>query len=307
MYCGFIIGYFGLLIISGEIKTPVLNLPRNLRLWLIAIGPAAIVIPLALSLFWVFGPPSYSLMLLGTIVGATAYFLCHREAPFEVIKVAILVLAIMWTLSISIGCNYPVLGAGMAIVLLTGYLRNILASQAAEGRFQSLWRSGLLVCTAILLVCFVIGRSWHIYKEQPAWKLSCSLSGVLPGGRMIRTNPVTYEYMKELHDTIEGLQGREYAIIPDASIYWVKAPQKNRIPTDWPQDIELPTPALFNRVTRSLESQHGRLVILVAKVTGFSLGDKPVPFGEDHLYKIVPYVQSHFHKVGETQYWTVYE
>ena len=307
MYCGFITGYFGLLIVSGDVKKSVLNLPRYLRLWLIAIGPAVIVIPLALSLFSIFGPLRYSLMLFGMVIGATVYFFCHRETPFEVIKIAFLVLAIMWALSISIGCNFPVLGAGMAIVLLTGYLRNILASQAAEARFQSLWRSGLLVCTAILLVCFVTARSWHIYKEQPAWKLSCSLSGVLPGGRMIRTNPVTYEYLKELHDTIEQLQGREFAIIPDAAIYWIKAPQKNPLPIDWPQNIELPTPALFNRVVQSLESQRGRLVILVAKVTGFSLGDKPAPFGEGGIYTIVPYVQSHFRKVGETQYWAMYE
>ena len=307
MYCGFIAGYFGLLTASGEIKTSALNPPRNLHPWLIAIGPAVIIIPLGLSLFSVFGPPRYSFVLFGMIIGTAIFFLCHREAPLEVIKAAVLVLAIMWTLSISIGCNYPVLGSGIAIVLLAGFLRVILGSQFTEVRFRSLWHSCLLSCTAILLVCFVIGRSWHIYKEQPAWKLSCSLSGVLPGGKMIRTNPVTYEYLKELHDTIEQLQGREYAIIPDDAIYWVKAPQPNRIPSDWPQDIELPTPAFFNRVTRSLESQRGRLTILVSKVTGFSLGDKPVPFGEDHLYKIVPYVQSHFHKVGETQYWTVYE
>jgi hypothetical protein len=304
---GIIIGFFGLLVVFRGLKTPQFNLPRNVWLGLLSVGPAVIILPLAPGMFWISGPLKYSFALFGMIVGTTVYFLCYRKVPFEMIKAAILVLAVMWTVSISLGCNFPVLGAGIAMVLLTGCLRNILASEAAEGRFQILWRSCLLVCTAILLVCFVIGRSWRIYVEQPAWKLTCSLDGVLPGGRMIRTNPVTYEYLKELHDTIEQLQGREFAIIPDDSIYWVKASQKNRLPTDWPHDIELSTPALFNRVTQSLESQRGRLVFLVAKVTGFSLGDKPVPFGKDGIYKIVPYVQSHFHKVGETQYWTVYE
>lgn len=306
---GLVAGYLGLLVVAGGVRTPISYLPLHVRLWLVSAGTAALILPLAFCLVWHEGTTvlNYSLVLFGLIPGAALFFLFHRKAPAQVIQAAILVLASMWTVSISIGCNYPVLGVGIAIVLLTGYLRNILASQAAASRFQSMWRSCLLVCTAILIACFGIARSWHIYKEQPAWKLSCPLGGILPGGRLLRTNPVTYEYLKELHDTVEGLHGQEYAIIPDDAIYWVKAPQKNRIPTDWPQDIELPTPALFNRVTGSLESQRGRLVILVAKVTGFSLGDKPVPFGEDHLYKIVPYVQSHFRKVGETRYWTVYE
>ena len=111
------------------------------------------------------------------------------------------------------------------------------------------------------------------------------------------------ETLKSIHDLIRPLHGREYAILPDAAIYWVKAPQKNPLPTSWPLDFELSTPELFNRFTQALETRRGRLTILVAKVKGFNLADKPAP----DWYKIVPYVESHFHKVGETQYWAVYE
>jgi hypothetical protein len=305
MFCGFIVAYFGLLAVSGQIKTPRLNLPRNVRLGLVSVGPAILILPLAFCMVWHLGTTAlrYSIILFGMTIGAITYFLCHRDAPVEIIKAAVLVLALMWTVSISIGCNYPVLGTGLAIVLLTSYLRIILTTNAAENHFHFIWRSSLLVGTVITLICFVIGRSWHIYMEQPAWKLTCSLGGVLPGGRLIRTNPVTYEYMKELHDTIEQLQGREYAIIPDAAIYWIKSPQKNPLPTSWPLDFELAGPELFDRFTQALEVRRGRVVILLAKVKGFNLVDKPAP----DWYKIVPYVQSHFHKVGETQYWAVYE
>jgi hypothetical protein len=50
----------------------------------------------------------------------------------------------------------------------------------------------------------------------------------------------------------------------------------------------------------------------VAKVTGFSLGDKPKPLGEAYppyptYNKVAPYVAAHFHKIGEMQYWEIYQ
>ena len=304
IYYGFIAAYFGLLVGSGGIKTPELNLPRNLRIGLILVGIALIFIPPAVGVAWSWkASEEYSFVLFGMVVGAAFYFLCHRDRPFEPVKAAVLVLIVMWALSISVGCNYPVLGGGLAVALLAGYLRILLASDDPENHFQFIWRSCLLACTAITLVCFGIGRSWHIYMEQPAWKLSCSLDGVLPGGKMIRTNPVTFEYMKELHELIQQLKGQEHAILPDAAIYWVKAPQKNLLPTSWPLDFELSTPELFNRFTQALETRRGRLTILVAKVKGFNLVNEPAP----DWYAIVPYVESHFQKVGETQYWAMYE
>jgi hypothetical protein len=118
--------------------------------------------------------------------------------------------------------------------------------------------------------------------------------------------------MKELHEAIEQTGGQEYAVIPDAAIHWVKSSQRNPLPIDWPHDVELSNPALLNRVIQALESRRGRIVILVAKVTGFSLGDKPKPLGEAYspyptYNKVAPYVAAHFHKIGEMQYWEIYQ
>jgi hypothetical protein len=304
LYCGLMAAYFGLLVVSGELKAPKMNLPRNLRLWLISAGTAFVFIPPALGMVSSWETPrDYSFVLFGMVLGATVYFLCHWDSAFEIVRVGMLVLAIMWITSISMGYNSPALSGGLAVALLAAYLRMLLPADAAGNRFRVAWHSCLLACAALTLICFGIGRSWHIYMEQPAWKLTCSLNEVLPGGKMIRTNPVTFEYMKELHDLTQRLEGREYAILPDAAIYWVKARQNNPLPTSWPLDFELSTPALFNRFTQALETRRGRLTILVAKVKGFNLVNKVAP----DWYAIVPYVESHFHKVGETQYWAVYE
>jgi hypothetical protein len=110
--------------------------------------------------------------------------------------------------------------------------------------------------------------------------------------------------MKELHDTIEQHHDEEYAIVPDDAIYWVKATQNNPLPTSWPLDFELDAPGLLERFTGAMESRHGKLVIMVAKVKGFNLVDLPTP---DYYQKIVPYVEAHFKKISETRYWAVYE
>jgi hypothetical protein len=304
IYYGFVAAYFGMLIGSGGIKDARLNLSRYLRLWLIAIGTVLVFVPPAIgvAMSWK-ASEEYSFALFGMVVGAALFFLCHREQPLALIRTAGLVLIVMWALSISVGCNYPVLGGGLAVAFLAAGLRALLAAEDTGHQFRPVWHACLLGATAVVMACFVVGRSWHIYMELPAWKLSCSLGEVLPGGKMIRTNPATCEYMKELHDLVQQLNGREYAVLPDAAIYWVKAPQKNPLPTSWPLDFELSTPALFNRFTRALEDRRGRLTILVAKVKGFELVNKAAP----DWYAIVPYVETHFRKVDETKYWTVYE
>jgi len=304
LFCGFIASYFGLLAVSGQIKTPVLNLPQNARSFLISLGTAAVFIPSAISLVWSFtAPQKYSFVLFGLVMGAAVYFLCRRDSASELIRAALLVLAVMWTVSISIGYNCPALGAGIAAVLLAGYLRMLLPSGDAGRRFRAIWRWCLLASTVVTLICFGIGRVLFIYRDLPAWKLTCSLNGVLPGGKLIKTNPVTYEYMKELHDLVQQYQGREYMILPDGAIWWIKAPQGNPLPTSWPLDFELGTPQLYNRFIQALDAQHGRGVIFLAKVMGFNLVNVPAP----DWYSVVPYVKSHFHKIGETKYWEVYE
>jgi hypothetical protein len=220
-------------------------------------------------------------------------------------------MAVMWSTSISLGWNFPVFGSGMAVALFAIVVRLVLPADVPAKRYwnTSAW---IISLAAITLICFGVGRSRHIYKERPASELRCSLDGILPGGRLIWTNPVTFEYMKELHEAIEQAGGQEYAVIPDAAIHWVKSLQRNPLPIDWPHDMELSNPALLDRVIQALESRRGRIVILVAKVTGFSLGDKPKPLSEAYppyptYNKVAPYVASHFHKIGEMQHWEIYK
>lgn len=305
VFAGLVLAYFGLLAISGRIGARWLNLSEIVRAWLVSLGTVLVMVPPSICLVRSFQAAAwYSFMTFGITAGVLLFFICHRRASPELIKITTLVLAMMWTVSISIGYNYPVLGGGAAVALVACYLRTLLPPDETGNKFRIVWRSCLFASAMITAIFFVVGRNCHIYMEQPAWKLTCSLDGVLHGGRMIKTNPVTYQYMKELHDEVDRLQGREYAVLPDAAIWWVKSPQKNPLPTSWPLDFELGTPALFDRFVQALETRRGRTVFLLAKVMGFNLVNQPAP---NYWYTIVPYVRSHFRRVDETQYWEIYE
>jgi hypothetical protein len=310
-YAGLIAAYFGLLIISGTAKTQLFSFRSEVRFCLGILGISLVVVAAAACLMKDQASMKFSFALFGMLAGTLLYYIFHQNEKDAVVRIGILVMAVMWSTSISLGWNFPVFGSGLAVALFAMVVRLVLPAEVPATRCwnASAWMISL---AAITLVCFGVGRCRHIYKERPASELRCSLDGILRGGRWIRTNPVTFEYMKELHEAIEQTGGQEYAVIPDDAIHWVKSLQRNPLPIDWPHDVELSNPALLNRVIQALESRRGRIVILVAKVTGFSLGDKPKPLGEAYspyptYNKVAPYVAAHFHKIGEMQYWEIYQ
>lgn len=309
-YAGLIAAYCGLLITSGTAKTQSFSFRSEVRFCLGVLGISLVVVAAAASLMRD-SCLKFSFALFGMLAGTLLYYMFHQKEKDAVVRIGILVMVLMWTTSISLGWNFPVFGSGLAVALFAIVVRLVLPADVPATRFwnDSVWIIGL---AAITLICFGVGRSRHIFKERPASELRCSLGGILPGGKLIRTNPVNFEYMKELHELIEQTGGQEYAVIPDAAIHWVKSSQRNPLPIDWPHDMELSNPMLFNRVIQALESRHGRILVFVAKVTGSSLGDKPKPLNDAYpplltYDKVAPYVASHFHKIGEMQYWEIYK
>jgi hypothetical protein len=134
------------------------------------------------------------------------------------------------------------------------------------------------------------------------------LDGVLPGGRLIYTNPNTYDFLVDLDNATDAVSARNrtYAIIPDVPGYWVQSRQTNPLPVDWPQPVELNNQYLIDRVTRDLEAKRGEVVVIVQKVYAFYLADGFVPLDDDE-YAVVKYVRTHFRKTGETEFFELYE
>jgi hypothetical protein len=163
------------------------------------------------------------------------------------------------------------------------------------------------VGTAILL-SFAVSRPYYIYREQPSNELTEPLDGVLPGGRLIYTNPNTYTFLVDLNNAIDTVSARDktYAIIPEVAGYWVQSGQTNPLLIDWPWPVELSNQYLTDRVTNDLAAKRGGVVVIVQKVDAFDLADGFILLDEDH-YPVVKYVREHFRKTNETEFFELYE
>jgi hypothetical protein len=196
------------------------------------------------------------------------------------------------------------MGGPLAIVLLA-YAQ--LAGDADDAtRKLARLRTALLGTVLVLTVVkYGIAREQHIYLEQPAARLTYALDGVFPGGRLLRTNRNTYEFLRDLQRAVLKTKGRRYAIVPECPGFWAKAAQPNPLPIDWPQSIELNQPALLNRMIRDVEAHRGKLVFIVQRVSAYMLATGYVPL-EDSNLTVMWYVRKHFTRIGETRFFDLY-
>jgi hypothetical protein len=130
---------------------------------------------------------------------------------------------------------------------------------------------------------------------------------VVPGGAGVRTGPRTLACLEDLARWDARLRDREIAIVPDFAAWWVASPRRNPLPIDWPQDTELATPELVDRVVRALESRRGRLAVLVGKVEMRTLpARRPLPL-DPRRYAIVRHVVSRWRPAAESEFFVLYE
>jgi hypothetical protein len=248
-----------------------------------------------------------SFALFGMVVGVAIYFALEEvkeHALEESLPIVLLVLLTAWSVSISIGYNSPVLASGLLVSLLITYTFTLSLTTQKVVRF-----SLILISVILITSTFVKARHSTIYREQSASNLTYSLDNILPGGSGIRTNPNTYKFLADLQKAVRLAEndGLSYAIIPDNAGYWVKSQQPNPLPIDWAQGIELNNDLLVDRVTASLESQRGNLIIITQKIRASTLYKGFDPLPKNNYYAVVQYVSSHFTKFGETKFFELYK
>lgn len=251
--------------------------------------------------------------VFGMLAGAALYHAyakktLHADGAGEIgenskWRVALLILALAWSASLSLGANSPLLVLGPLFVALMTF-----AYSARHRLDHRLLRGTLVVAGGLVLIGFGMARPIYIYYEDPYTELTKSLGGVLPGGRLIYTNPGTFAFMSDLDRTVNRISatGKEYTIIPDVPGYWAQAEQTNPLPIDWQFPVELRNQALIDRVKRDLEAEQGETVVIVQKVDAFFLANDLLPL-DKRDYPVVRYVHKNFDKVGETRFFELYE
>ncbi len=245
--------------------------------------------------------------LFGMVCGAIVRMVSGSPRErFSRIRTGAVLIVLAWSASLSIGYNTPAFVSGMLLVFLLGL---VLRSLPAEGMRLRPLLSVVAVLAAV--IAFHHTRTHHIYRERPASELTKTLGDVLPGGKLIRTNPNTYEFLVDLDRAIDEVdsEGLGYAIVPDLAGYWVQAKEANPLPIDWPQGIELNTPALFDRVTRSIEDGRPHQAVLLQKFGAEALdrGFLELRIVEDEwFHTVVRYVRNHLDRTGETECFDIY-
>lgn len=274
---------------------------RMLGPLLVVLAPIGLLVTAATASY-----PHYArvpaFVLFGLALGRTTALLAARDRAAA--RVALLALACAWTSAISVGYPSPAYASGILAALL------LLLDRPTGTPERGYFRAWLVALAVLACVGSVAARTRVVYRDQPAAGLGRPLADVLRGGAGIYTNDRTADFLADLHRAVmlATTRGRPYAILPDIPVHWATARQPNPLPIDWPQSIELATPALAARVDAAIERFRGTGVFLVQKVRADTLATASVPFADDDArYPIVRRVRGMLTKTGETSYFDVYE
>lgn len=301
------VGYFSIRLATGSPKI-AFPLNKSVREWFGLL--MLLVVPLlGMATFFVSGtlivPPWFfwSFGLFGLVAGVIGYFFIEEtERPADQVRFGLLALITSWSASLSTGYNSPALVSGQLLAVLFAYLYPTIHRKLNRVAYTL----SLAFFTAIVLLSFAVARVRFIYKDQAAPRLSKALDGVLPGGNWIRTNVNTYQFLVDLQRATKVAldSAKLYAIIPDCAGYWVKAPEANPLPIDWPQHIELNNQQLVDMVIHTLNAKRSAEVVIVQKVEAEVLADGFHPLGNRE--EVVKYVRHEFRKVYETHLFDLY-
>jgi hypothetical protein len=241
-------------------------------------------------------------VLFGLALGRTAALLAAGDRAAA--RIALLAVAVAWTSAISVGYPSPAYASGLLAALL------LVLDRPVEARARGYARAGLVVLAGLACIGSGAARTRVVYRDRPAAELTRPLGDVLRGGAGIYTNDRTADFLADLNRAVmlAETRGRPYAILPDVPVHWVTARRPNPLPIDWPQSIELATPALAARVDDAIDRFRGTGVFLVQKVRADALATLALPFAaDDPRYPVVGRVRDMLTKTGETTYFDVYE
>jgi hypothetical protein len=202
----------------------------------------------------------------------------------------------------SIGYNTPALASAIA----AAFLLALHGAEAGKTLVLKVPATTLIFALTVLCLCnFDKARLKYVYLERPASELVWPLDGVLPGGKGLLVDRTTYLVLQDLN-AATALAGKPYAIQPDFAGWWVRADQRNPLPVDWAQWIELGSPRLQDGAIGAMNAQHGKLAIIVAKYETATLARKLALSPNSFRYPLAAYARTHFVKVGETRFFEIF-
>jgi hypothetical protein len=246
-----------------------------------------------------------SFILFGIVAGILWYG--FKSAQWKLsggLRAALLIVTVAWCSSISLGYNSPVLMAGpllLAVLVVDG----VVGRQTTSRTGRPVFLAGV---AAVVVLGFVVGRYTHIYREQSVFALTEPLDDVVPGGRLIETNPNTHRYLADLRGIIDSLDvgGSGYVLLPGSPGLWVKSKRRNLLPIDWVQETELNRRVLIDRVINTLDILRDSTTVIVQKIMPKRLAEGFAYVVDEDFHEVVRHIREQYTKVGETAYHELY-
>lgn len=246
-----------------------------------------------------------SFALFGTVFGMNIYLILKKKLRPSFVRIGLLTLLSGWAVSLSLTYSFPIFAAGPFMVLLTVYnLKAFEPLTAKNQRIKKYFYVLLIFFFVVSLWNYAKARRRHVYRNQSVGKLSRSLGEVLPGGRLIWISPETYRFLADFRK-IRGMAGEQrFAVLPGLPAYWAVSGEKNPLEIDWAIREETTyNKVLTERVIRKLDSQRGKITVLLMKENAARLKQGLIELPVNEIYQRV---KERFRKEGETEFFELY-
>lgn len=274
-----LIGTFLFFRLSGSksIKTILNNKIKN---WIVSM---LITLVLILAAFVFIRPEylfKYSFVFFWLLVVLLIIQPMFTKQKSGIANLSLWILFIAWTSSISLGDNAPVFAMG----LLSGALLVLLLSWFTKSewlvlRFLYVRRIVLGLLTLLFVGLSIYGQKSNNYRDLSSERLHFSLEKEFPGLGKIKTNPRTYQYLKEIHKLFSELDKpvNRFVVLPNASLIYPLLDTHNPMPLDWMQGPEfIGQERRLNELISEMDRGEG-IYLLFDKYNSKVLADSLIP------------------------------
>lgn len=174
-----------------------------------------------------------------------------------------------WTSSISLGDNAPVFVIGIMSSTILYLLYTLAYLTKLRFKYAIKEQKGLFVFSAFVLIVFVLSvfaQRRNNYRELSSDNLTCNLGEIISSFGDIKTNPKTYEYIKEIKFLYDSLSAKDrFVVLPNNAAIYPMLKTKNPLIIDWAQPAEyIGNEDLFNNQLNELIN-NSDIYILIEK------------------------------------------
>ncbi|MCB0738902.1 MAG: hypothetical protein KDC92_15440 [Bacteroidetes bacterium] len=206
--------------------------------------------------------------------------------------IKILGLGIAWAASVSIGFNTPAMALAVAVVIVLSQLELP----------KSIWTVSVLA----IIPFYHYGRTNYVYRDVEIGRHEYHLGNQLTGASGIYTNKRTHDLFKDLRK-LKATSNKQLVLMPYSGAYWALSNSKNPASIHWTSNIEMQNDRLRERYIDEMETQRGKVCLLLPKYNTLTIGYGRYPMKYDSGFYLENYFIENWNLVSESKFFFVYE